>query len=166
MATAAAVLRHGNEGNSNYESGYGVERPRVASPDVRAFPNEDIYFWRKTVDNSRVARQSDPRIWERGWQFITLAGVGVVVLVGLSLPAAINLLWGAQLERLRFENEQLQSDQRELKAEQSKLLGPSRLEQLAGQLQMRNAEPSKVFDLRHDRQTAAARNQGPRSSGR
>ena len=158
MAMSAAVLRREDYGQTNYEPDYGLPRPRVTQPNVRAFPNEDIYFWRKPVDNSRVARQGDPRIWETCWRFFSAMTLMVVVAVGLLLPNAINLLSGIQLHRLRAENERLHDQQRQLKLEQSRLLSPERLETLASDYKMKNAGPGSVVHLRNGDGSAVALN--------
>ena len=63
MASIASVY------NRMFQKGleFGEETARVLaaprvddSARVRAFANEDIYFWVKRIDNTRVVRRADP----------------------------------------------------------------------------------------------------------
>lgn len=156
MATMSAAVLRQEYGQGGFEPEYGIPRHRAVPAHVRAFPNEDIYFWRKGVDNSRVARQGDPRIWETCWRFFSAMTLMVVLAVGLLLPNAINLLSGIQLHRLRAENAQLRDQQRMLAIEESRLLTPERLEHLAEQYGMKDAKPGSVIHLYTGSQAALA----------
>jgi cell division protein FtsL len=166
MATMSAAVLRQEYGQSGFEPEYGIPRHRAVSPHVRAFPNEDIYFWRKGLDNSRVARQGDPRIWETCWRFFSAMTLMVVLAVGLLLPNAINLLSGIQLQRLRAENTQLRNQQRQLALQESRLLTPERLEHLAGQYGMKDAGPNSVVHLYSGSQQAIAANKNKAAGGR
>jgi hypothetical protein len=98
---------------------------------VRPFPNEDVCLWVKSIDNSRVVRESDPRLLEACWRFITVASVVVIVVVGLLLPNAYGMLAGYKLHQLQEERETLLREREALELEESRLLSPQRLEELA-----------------------------------
>jgi len=166
MATMSAAVPRQEYGRPGFEPEYGFPRHRAVPPQVRAFPNEDVYFWRKGVDNSRVARQGDPRIWETCWRFFSAMTLMVVLAVGLLLPNAINLLSGIQLHRLRGENAVLRDQQRQLELQESRLLTPERLEHLAGRYGMKDAQPGMVVHLYAGSQTALAANKNKAAGGR
>lgn len=157
MATAV-VFDQDSYSQGAFEPEYGIPRMRGVSPGMRAFPNEDVYFWRKSIDNSRLARQADPRIWETCWRFFSAMTLVVVVAVGLLLPNAANLLSGIQLQRLRAENSQLKDEKRRLAIEENRLLGPERMESMADKLQMKNAGPRNSVHLRTGDSQAVALN--------
>ncbi len=152
----AFVFEQENQ-NAEFEPEYGVPREqRAVSPQVRAFPNEDVYFWVKPVDNSKVSRQGDPKIWETCWRFFSAMSLAVIVAVGLLLPNAINLLSGIQLQQLRVENSELRDEERRLALDESRLLSPERMEQMAADLRMKDAGPGTVVHLRgHDGEAVA-----------
>ena len=102
-----------------------------ASIRVRAFANEDIYFFVKRIDNSRVVRQADPKARGICWKLIGTAGAAVVLLIGVLLPSAYGLLAGYQIQALRQEGQRLTNEQASLELEEAQLLSPARMEQLA-----------------------------------
>src|ERR1700732_1392940 len=61
---------------------------------VRAFANEDIYFFVKRIDNSRVVRQTDPQAGGVCWKMIGSVGAAALLLIGVLLPSAYGLLAG------------------------------------------------------------------------
>jgi hypothetical protein len=115
----------------------------AAPPMLRAFANEDIYFHVKRIDNSRVMRQTDPASGRAAWSMISSAGVAAALLVAALLPAGYQVLAGYQLEQLRQENERLSAQNAELVLQESKLLTPERMEQLAREQQF--ADPTLVY---------------------
>lgn len=98
---------------------------------VRRIPNENIYFFAKTIDNSRVVRERDPKARGSQWRLMaaTLGGAGLLITV--LLPGAYTFIAGHELQDLRQKREQLLSERRHLEVEEAKLLTPARLEQYA-----------------------------------
>jgi hypothetical protein len=126
--------------------GYRAPR-RAASTRVRSFANEDILFYVKRIDNSRVVREADPA--SRG-RALKLAGsvFGVaVLLIAVLLPSAYGLLAGYQIQSLRQEGDRLAADQASLELQESQLLSPARMEQLAREQQFVDPAPQKVVYL-------------------
>src|SRR6476620_2950663 len=78
---------------------------------VRVFPNEDIYFFAKRIDNSRLVRQADPRARGDCWKMIGSAGVAAMLLIGVLLPSAYGLLAGYQIQSLKEEGKRLATEQ-------------------------------------------------------
>jgi hypothetical protein len=114
---------------------------------VRLFPNEDIMLWVKPIDNSRVMRDSDPQLLEACWRFITVASVAVIVVVGLLLPNAYGMLSGYQIHKLEQERAMLLREREALELEESRLLSPKRLEELAEMQRYVDPPPDKVVYL-------------------
>ncbi len=111
------------------------ERPHTATADtssrVRAFANEDIYFFVKRIDNSGVVRQADVQARGMAWKLIGSVGIAVILLIGVLLPGAYSLLAGYQIQVLKQEQTRLIDEQSSLEIQASQLLTPARMEQLA-----------------------------------
>jgi hypothetical protein len=114
---------------------------------VRAFANEDIYFFVKRIDNSRVVRQTDPQAGGVCWKMIGSVGAAALLLIGVLLPSAYGLLAGYQIQSLRGEAQRLAGEQASLELQEAKLVSPARMEQLARQQQFVDPEPEKVVYL-------------------
>jgi hypothetical protein len=98
---------------------------------VRALPNEDIYFYRKPIDNSTVQRQSDPAARSRSWRRIALAAGGTTALAACFWPNVYGMVSGYQVERLKKEQSRLLAHYATLAADEARLMGPERLKELA-----------------------------------
>jgi hypothetical protein len=118
-----------------------------AARPVRAFANEDIYFFVKRIDNSRLVRQVDPRAGGRCWKTIGSVGAAALLLIGVLLPSAYGLLAGYQIQSLKAEAQRLASEQASLELQEAKLVSPARMEELARQQQFIDPEPEKVVYL-------------------
>src|ERR1041385_5762884 len=106
-------------------------RASDASIQVRALPNEDIYVFLKRIDNTRVVREADPKARGVCWKLIGSVVAAVVLLVGVLLPSAYGLLAGYQIQSLHQEGQRLATEQGSLELQESKLLSPARMEELA-----------------------------------
>jgi hypothetical protein len=76
---------------------------------LRAVPNEDVYFFTKRIDNSRVLRQADPTARARDWKMVGGAGFAAISLIAMLLPSAYGLMAGYQLSTLKKEQHRLVS---------------------------------------------------------
>lgn len=114
---------------------------------VRGFPNEDIYFFVKRIDNSRVVRQADPQAGSVCWKMIGSVGVAALLLIGVLLPSAYGLLAGYQIQSLKAEAQRLDAQQASLELQEAKLVSPERMEELAREQQFVDPEPQKVVYL-------------------
>ena len=122
-------------------------RASDASIQVRALPNEDIYVFLKRIDNTRVVREADPKARGVCWKLIGSVVAAVVLLVGVLLPSAYGLLAGYQIQSLHQEGQRLATEQGSLELQESKLLSPARMEELARLQQFVDPPPDKVVYL-------------------
>lgn len=106
-------------------------RAQVDPFQLRALPNDTIYFHSKKIDNSRVLRQADPAA--RGECYSAYAAVAVVLTIGSSLiaPHVASRMAGYQLEKLKAENQMLLDQKRALDVQEAALVSPSRFYDLA-----------------------------------
>ena len=114
---------------------------------IRAVAHEQIYFFAKRIDNSRVVRQADPRAGKIAWRSIASAFTGAVILVALLLPALYGMMEGTKLEALRKEKERLLADRSVLELAEAKLTSSDRLERLALRQQFVDPDPESIVYL-------------------
>ncbi len=114
---------------------------------LRALPNDEIFFWSKSVDNSRLVRQADPAAKGECWS--ALGAAAVLLLVGGSIiaPQVASVLAGYQLEALKSEYKTLVDQKRDLETKEAGLLSPERLNELAKANSMTNPDADQVFHL-------------------
>jgi transposase len=114
---------------------------------LRALPNEDVYFFSKRIDNSRVVKQADPRARARDWKVIGGAGFAAAALIGLLLPSAYGFMAGYQLSHLQQENQRLVTERAHLELEEAKLASAERLQQLANMQKFADPGPDRTIYL-------------------
>lgn len=81
---------------------------------IPPFPGDDIYFWTKRIDNSRVEQRRDPHFLDKVWRMLTIALVVTIAGVGYAVPNAYRLLVGAEIQMLRAQLAGMEQQQREL----------------------------------------------------
>ena len=115
--------------------------------EIPPFPNEDVYFYVKRIDNARVLRESDPAARRVCWRLIGTSFAIAVVVIGLLLPTLYGLIAGYRMEALRQERQRLDLDRASLELAEAKLISPARLEELARIQQFIDPAPQKVVYL-------------------
>jgi hypothetical protein len=114
---------------------------------LRPFPNEDVYFHCKRIDNSRVVRVADPRAGGVCWSTIGAACLLIAALTSVLAPNVAGILAGYKLQALDHEERALLDERRVLELEEARLLSPARLEELAKAHQMVTPAPGQVVHL-------------------
>jgi hypothetical protein len=122
-------------------------RGRCDDFKLRSLPNEDVYFFVKRIDNSRVVRQTDPRARARDWKVIGGASFAAAALIGVLLPSAYGLLAGYQLSRLQQEHQRLTTEQARLELDEARLVSTERLQELANIQQFVDPAPNTTVYL-------------------
>src|SRR5580698_6368477 len=135
-------------------SGRGASRGAT----LRAFANDDIYFYVKRFDNSRVVREADPKARGTCWKLIGSVVAAVMLLISVLLPSAYGLLAGYQIQTLRQESERLSTEQSSLELSEAQLLSPARMEQLARMQQFIDPPAQKVVYLENAQSGTVAMN--------
>lgn len=129
----------------------GVARPRVLANEnpfeVPAFPNEDVYLYVKHIDNTRVFREADPAARKICWRLIGSSFAFAVLVIALLLPTLNRLMAGYKMEALRQERQRLELDRASLELEETRLLSPARLEELARMQRFVDPAPEMVVYL-------------------
>ena len=114
---------------------------------VPTFANDDIYFFVKRIDNSRVVRAQDPAAGGACWKMIGSVVAAAVLLVAVLMPSAYSLLAGYQVQALIQEKQRLQAEDASLELAEAQLLSPARMEELARIQEFVDPGPDKVVYL-------------------
>lgn len=148
MATLATIFRR--PAALPAPASIGVRTRPVAVENLfrlRPLPNEDVFFYSKRIDNSRVVREPDPKAGGRCWSTIGVAGMLAALLVGVLAPGVANIFAGYQLQALKQEEQRLLNEQRVLQVEESRLVSREHLETLARSRDLRTPAPGQVIHL-------------------
>jgi len=144
MATLATNLRKNDTASAE------PRRAAVAQSNpylLRPLPNEDIFFHRKRVDNSRLVREADPRSKTECWSTIGAVCALAAVLITSVAPSVAGITAGYQIQALKQERQRLLDERRSLEVDEAKLLAPERLEQLAKDQRMVSPKNDQVVHL-------------------
>lgn len=148
MATLATILDRFTTANGAADD---FSRTRVLDHEdpfeVPPFPNEDVFFYVKHIDNSRVFRESDPAARKACWRLIGSSFAFAILVIGLLLPSVNQLMAGYRMEALRQERQRLELDRASLELAETKLLSPARLEELARTQRFVDPAPEAVVYL-------------------
>ena len=147
MATQAKVYGPFPESVGRAES--AAESRRMAGDiyRLRKLANEDVYFFRKAIDNSRIVRQADPRGWGRCWRLMATTAAAMLVILGLFWPNIDGMLAGYELESLKQQQQRMTAERTALELEEARMLSPERLEELARIQEFIDPAPAQVVYL-------------------
>jgi hypothetical protein len=160
MATLPAFLKRTEALRQNRTE--DIARPQVAKAvkdpfQLRALPQDDVFFYCKKIDNSRLVREADPQARGDCWSAIGAACVVLALLTGVAAPSVTNTLAGYKLESLRAEYSRLLDERRTLELEEAELLSPGRLEELARKQNLVTPQSGQVVHLEdHNKPESAA----------
>ena len=114
---------------------------------LRPLPGEDLRLEFKTINNSRLVREPDPKARGACWSAIGATAIALVLLTGVLAPRLANTLAGYKLEALRAENRRLLDERRNLELLEAELTAPQRLQELAQRQNMVVPQSSQVVHL-------------------
>jgi hypothetical protein len=142
MATAPAIFKSGIQKNN-----LSPVRQERDPFQLRALPHEDVFFYSKKIDNSRLVREEDPRGRGACWSAIGAACAALALLTSVLVPSVAGTLAGYKLESLRAEQQRLRNERRFLDLQEAELLSPSRLEELAKRQNLTTPSNGQVVRL-------------------
>jgi hypothetical protein len=122
-------------------------RPRTDPFRLRALPHDNVFFYAKRIDNSRLVREENPEARGACWSAIGVAFVMLVLLTSAFAPAAMTTLAGYKLEALHAEARRLAEERRGLDLQEAELLGPARLDRLAHQKNLVTPSSGQLIHL-------------------
>jgi hypothetical protein len=146
MATIAAILNRLTAREVDALSSPALNR-EPDSPRIRAFANEDVFFFTKRIDNSQIVRQQDPAAGRVCWGMIGASMAGAVAIVAVMLPALYGSFAGYELEKLRQERADLNHERVLLELQEARFLNPRHLQELADKQSFVDPDPRKIVYL-------------------
>jgi hypothetical protein len=123
---------------------------------LRALPQEDVLFYCKRIDNSRLVREPDPQARGACWSAIGAACFLLAVATSVLVPNVASTLAGYKLQALRVEERQLLDEERTLDLKEAQLLSPQRLDKLAQRQNLVTPFPGQVVRLNGKGDSAVA----------
>lgn len=144
MATAANWQR---EEVSFQEQAHTGWRESTDKYRLRPVPNEDVYFYSKRVDNTRLVRPVNKAARR---QEVTVMAGGVVMLllvVGLTMPYLLNVMAGTQIQKLRAEHERLLAVHADLSVREQEVMNPEHMKELAKKQRMVELNPNQIHQV-------------------
>jgi len=121
--------------------------PQLDACALRALPHEDVFFYCKKIDNSRLVREPDPKAGGACWSVIGAACLAVMLLTAVGTVKVSTTMSGYKLEDLRAEERRLLDEGRALDLQEAELLSPERLEKLARGQNLVTPSSGQVFHL-------------------
>lgn len=146
MATLATIFDRFFPARS-YDQAATRVRDEEEAGRLRRFPNEDVYFFIKKIDNSRVVREADPAARGICWRLIGSSVAAAVLLIGILLPSLYGLIAGYKIEALHQERQRLEIERAGLQLEETKLMTQAHLDELAKKQQFIDPAPQSVLYL-------------------
>jgi hypothetical protein len=146
MATLATFFKRSDAVAVNAERTH-VVRAQSDPFRLRALPNDDIYFYSKRIDNSRVIRQADPAARGECWSAVGAAAVLLMLGASIIAPHVASVLAGYKLEALRAERQSLVDQKRVLEVREAGLLSPGRLNDIARAHNLTSPAPDQIIHL-------------------
>jgi hypothetical protein len=114
---------------------------------LNGLPNDDIYFYSKRIDNSRLVRQADTQV-KGEWSAIAAAGVVALLIGGMMItPGVAGVLDSYKIQDLKREQAQLLNERRLLDVQEERLINAARLDQLAAQHNLARPTADQVIRL-------------------
>jgi hypothetical protein len=121
---------------------------------LRHWPNEDLLFPVKPIDNSRVVPKADRKDRTASWRVMLSFTGMVMLLIIVLLPSAYSLTAGYKLQELKRKHDQLRADNALLDVEIAKRTSPANLEQYATRGNMQAPNTKKMVFLQPEEAVA------------
>jgi hypothetical protein len=114
---------------------------------LRGLPNDNVFFYSKKIDNSRLVRQADPGATEECWSAVGAGALLLMLGASIVAPHVALVRAGYQLEAAKAERQTLLDQRRELEVHEAGLLSPGRLNDIAKAHNLTSPMSSQVFHL-------------------
>jgi hypothetical protein len=114
---------------------------------LRGLPNDNVFFYSKKIDNSRLVRQSDPGASDECWSAVGAGALLLMLGVSIVAPHVALVRAGYQLEAAKAERQTLLDQRRELEVREAGLLSPGRLNEIAKAHNLTSPLSSQIVHL-------------------
>lgn len=136
-----------NRGNARNDNSRNTWRDRTEGYKLRAIANEDVYFYSKKINNSRLVKPMDPVSRRKAWGVLGGGLSFAVILILLMLPHLMNMMAGMQVHTLEAERRALIADHDAIDYEEARLMDPERMKAIARARNMVEPGPNQVIYL-------------------
>jgi hypothetical protein len=130
--------------------------PNRDANQLRALPNDDVYFFCKRIDNSRLVRQADPAAKGQCWSAIGATCAVAVIFGGMMVPKAATVLAGYKLQQLKQERAGLIAERKSLEVEEARILSPANMGVLASRQKLSSPSAGQIVHLQPKGESAVA----------
>jgi hypothetical protein len=114
---------------------------------MRALPGDQVFFYSKRMDNSRLIREADPHASEECWSTVGVGALLLMLGVSIVVPHVALVRAGYRLEAAKVERQTLLDQRRALEVKEAALLSPERLNDIAKERNLTSPMSSQVFHL-------------------
>jgi hypothetical protein len=136
------------KGRTHTNTAEKAARPQARDKyQLRALPNDDVYFYCKRIDNSRIVRQADPEAKGQCWSAIGAACVVAVLFGTVMAPKAATVLAGYKVQQLKQEHRALMEERKTLDVEMARVLSPGNLGDLAVKRDLSSPGANQIVHL-------------------
>jgi hypothetical protein len=164
MGTLAAFFNRSNDfiptAAEPAVQGHQVQRQQAAAVrdayQLRALPNDDVYFYCKRIDNSRLVRQADPAAKGQCWSAIGATCAVAAILGGMMAPKAATVLAGYKVQQLKQERAALIEERKSLDVEEARILSPANMGVLATRQKLSSPGSKQIVHLQPHGDSAVA----------
>ena len=130
---------------------------------LRAIPNDDVYFYCKRIDNSRLVRQADPAAKGQCWSAIGATCTVAVIFGAMMAPKAATVLAGYKVQQLKQERAGLIEERKSLEVEEAHILSPANMGRLAQSQKLTSPGSKQIVHLQPRGDSAVASMIAPNS---
>jgi hypothetical protein len=143
MATLATIWKRSNTMAAVSSSGIRESDPYA----MRGLPNDNVFFYSKKIDNSRLVRQADPAASDECWSAVGAGALLLMLGVSIVAPHVAFVRAGYQLEAAKAERQTLLDQRRELEVREAGLLSPTRLNEIAKERNLTSPMSNQIVHL-------------------
>lgn len=133
---------------------------------LTGLPNDDVFFYTKTIDNSRLVRQSGTQV--KG-EWSTIAGACVIAaLIGCTAiaPGVTGTLESYKIQELKHEQELLQTELRQVNVAEERMINAPALDAMAPQHNLVRPGTGQLIRLQPGNEHSVAMNRSLPSRSR
>jgi hypothetical protein len=142
-----------------------IPRQKIAAVrdayQLRALPNDDVYFYCKRIDNSRLVRQADPAAKGQCWSAIGATCAVAVIFGAMMAPKAATVLAGYKVQQLKQERAGLIEERKTLDVEEARVLSPVNMGMLAVRQKLASPGSKQIVHLQPRGDSAVASMSAP-----
>lgn len=132
--------------------------------ELRALPNDDVFFYSKHIDNSRLVRLADPAAKGQCWSAIAATCAVAALFGAMMAPKAATVLAGYKVQKLKQERAGLIEERKSLEVEEARILSPANMGALATRQKLTSPGSGQIVHLQPRGEGAVASMIIPESS--